>query len=254
VQPEHAWLLGTIPTLNPSGTAPVHVRKLLNDMGVEIRKEVRRGKRGPSAELERVGDNYRITLWRDHRSPHPLSTRERFSVAHELGHILLIAKFALQATTKTEYFEYERWCNEFAASLLVPDQLIVGIASYSPRAVLEFVPKVSAQCKVSLEVAGRRVVDEHKGVALMVCRQTMNAGGTRVLEVQWVAGSLPERQLQRGSHVRLDEPLGRALLPQRDASSFGGFREFVVSGGMRGVRREYLRGSEPRCMAVIAVG
>lgn len=45
-------------------------------------------------------------------------TRQRFTIAHELGHWLLIHKQA------TAIVNVEQWCDNFAAALLIPNQVV----------------------------------------------------------------------------------------------------------------------------------
>ena len=56
---------------------------------------------------------------------HLLRPRERFSVAHELGHCLAYRQFGTlpENNDSKEYWAHERCMNDFATSLLVPDWL-----------------------------------------------------------------------------------------------------------------------------------
>lgn len=52
--------------------------------------------------------------------------RQRFSLAHELGHLVLKEKGLpiIQSSLKSRDLEMERWCNEFASELLMPSAWI----------------------------------------------------------------------------------------------------------------------------------
>src|SRR5882724_1715204 len=56
---------------------------------------------------------------------HLLTPRERFSVAHELGHLIAFREFNLPpAREKNTYWTQETWMNRFAATLLIPDVVL----------------------------------------------------------------------------------------------------------------------------------
>lgn len=48
----------------------------------------------------------------------------RFCIAHELGHYFLISKFDLLPKVKSEYWQHETLCDDFARHLLAPDDLL----------------------------------------------------------------------------------------------------------------------------------
>ena len=52
--------------------------------------------------------------------------RQRFSLAHEIGHLILKENGILisQSSLKSRNLEIERWCNEFASELLMPSAWI----------------------------------------------------------------------------------------------------------------------------------
>ena len=89
-----------------------------------------------------------------------LTPRERFSIAHELGHFLafknLNAPPVLKEADPAEYRRQERCMDHFAESLLVPEWLVklwlMGVSDQEPIS-LEGLKKWSvAQCGVSGEV------------------------------------------------------------------------------------------------------
>lgn len=68
----------------------------------------------------------RTSLRLSHRDEHTLTTAERFSVAHELGHWIAHARFGVEplipgSHRNSEYWRHERTFNNFAGCLLVPD-------------------------------------------------------------------------------------------------------------------------------------
>jgi hypothetical protein len=140
-------------------------------------------------------------------------TRERFTIAHELGHILVDRAKGAQPSTEAEYWKHEDMCNRFAGALLVPT------AALKPRtttkdpaaALLSELWRVSAQCAVSQEVAARRLVEQCVLATLLMVQHVTNSKGSAVLKVRWVASSDPEVSFARRQNIFGTHPIGRAV-------------------------------------------
>ncbi|WES64098.1 ImmA/IrrE family metallo-endopeptidase [Microbacter sp. GSS18] len=100
------------------------------------------------------------------RVPKELSIeRRRFSVAHEIGHILLFSAVADQPTLvrqlrgKATFADVERLCNLGAAHVLMP----TGVVAETLRTLLpptgKSVEALATRFRVSLEAAARRIVE-----------------------------------------------------------------------------------------------
>ena len=118
-------------------TLPVDVEQLAETLGVKLQKAYL----GPglSGVLERNGEEFRITINADD----PL-TRQRFTLAHELGHYMLHRHLigdgvdddrAYRSTVGGKYYnirigpEQETEANKFAATLLMPKPMIEHVRS-----------------------------------------------------------------------------------------------------------------------------
>jgi hypothetical protein len=91
----------------------------------------------------------------------PLSARERFTVAHELGHCVVETRFGLRPTSRREYWQLEHICNEFAATLLAPPQLLQDLLREPPKTALgalAMVQELRRRTLLSFEAASRRMV------------------------------------------------------------------------------------------------
>jgi hypothetical protein len=111
--------------------------KMSNDHGIEVELNIYRDGRVREAQSEVVTTRPKITVYRrggangvmpvTPSTEHLLSPRERFSVAHELGHLFAYRRFdvrpLLRQKSPKEYRTQERCMDEFAAILLVPDWL-----------------------------------------------------------------------------------------------------------------------------------
>lgn len=222
-QDYHAYLQECATQLNPSGSHPIRVRWLLAQLGVRLEKHVvQQGQR--LAEVRRTPSGcYKVSLFRAHSRPERLSPRERFTLAHELGHVLIDIRYAWRPVTKQEYVFCEQICNSFAGALLVPAKVVAREAqsALSPAAAVVGLLRLSSECRVSPEVAGRRLVETCPGLGLLSAIRTTNARKREVLSVKWSASSSGDIHLARNVHLSWDSELGRALLTLSDTHSNG---------------------------------
>src|ERR1044072_2967664 len=94
---------------------------------------------------------------------HLLTARERFSVAHELGHFFAFKHFGALPVSKVvdpqEYREQEQCMDDFAQSLLVPDWLgqlwLASVTDQEPISLNSLKMWAASQCAVSGEVVAK---------------------------------------------------------------------------------------------------
>ena len=105
-------------------------------------------------------------IWIDHAS---VFTRQRFSIAHEIGHLLLHMGYKTNASTwkklqpgdgfhrlpKT-YTPIEQDANEFAASFLMPREVFVKVADEESNDEYFFIDKIANRFGVSEDAASYR--------------------------------------------------------------------------------------------------
>lgn len=132
---------------------PIPVRKLAEDLGIHVRFQPFVGESDVSAVLKRDGTKVVIGV----NSSHPI-TRQRFSIAHELGHYHLHKEEQLfidfsSMMTKQHSMRYrntvsgqatnreEVEANTFAAALLMPK----GMVRRELTALLDADPDLSAE-------------------------------------------------------------------------------------------------------------
>jgi hypothetical protein len=108
---------------------PVSVRDICYSLGIKIR----RSETSDHTVLSVTSSPPEIVL-AAHLRPHSrrwfpkyagsaLEARDRYAVAHELGHYLLLRAGSPMPLGRAEYFVVEDLCNEFASVLLVPDRV-----------------------------------------------------------------------------------------------------------------------------------
>lgn len=110
-------------------TAPVNVHDIAAAFGIEVRSDLALPD-DISGKIERVGlfrDRYRITTNGKHSS-----TRQRFTIAHELAHYVLhrsmigdgIVDDAMYRSNRPGWDDIERQANSYAATILMPARLV----------------------------------------------------------------------------------------------------------------------------------
>jgi len=148
-----------------------------------------------------------------------LTPRERFSVAHELGHWVAYSRLKIKPEAKGErYWEHERAVNAFAASLLVPDWLVTRWLDEVPEGmpVCPFALRkwASLQCRCSEEVVAKALVKCGSSIGfLKLLPTTRKKDGTRVLRVLCSAAGSKVRL--PSEHAHIENPDFQKLLDSR---------------------------------------
>lgn len=119
---------------------PVDVTKIAWGMGVD---QIVFGPIGTDGRLERTRDSAKIRV-QVRANPR----RKRFTIAHELGHLWL-QRERESAPRPAEHHLEERFCNAFAAALLMPEEWI-GKEARAHQPCLESLHAIAAQGDVSL--------------------------------------------------------------------------------------------------------
>ena len=132
---------------------PTDLYAVADRLGV---REVRVGEMPQDGRLEFSNGTFVVTLAR-----HTNANRRRFTFAHELGHVLLADgddEFVAHRGSVTAATDVERFCDAFAAELLVPTGWLIKFASRFPPA-LESVRAVAFCANVSKTAAFLRLRD-----------------------------------------------------------------------------------------------
>jgi len=156
-----------------------------------------------------------------------LTRRERFSVAHEIGHWIASKQIGVSQPSGTrDYWLQERWMNTFAGSLLVPEWLLQGWLAETPEE--EPVPPVAVwrwathDLHVSEEVLASAIARVRPSSAFVkLVRTSKRSDSSSVLKVQFSAADSLQVPA-RGTHIcdaHLDADLsnrsmGRKVSPQ----------------------------------------
>lgn len=157
--------------LRPATRSPfIPLVKLANELGIEVELRFYSNNKTREAQSEINSSQSRVLVYRKAaangvmqmapESEYLLTPRERFSIAHELGHCLAFKNFsALPVSKKTDPQEYrrqEKCMDDFAQALLVPDWLaklwLTTVSKEEPVSLNWLKTRAAAQCGVSSEV------------------------------------------------------------------------------------------------------
>ena len=203
-------LLGAARELNPSPSWPVDMQAIVQLVGLEL--QITRYVDKPLAAHLVIRDRPAIVI-NAKTSEDPFRNNfHRFSIAHEIGHWVVWRRLGLMPSSDSEYWQHERLCNEFAANLLLPiDILSMYVNKLRRRAVhpVHFPRSVATMGEVSWHVAARsisalpscehwylRVATQEASRFLVTC-STVERGGTYIGDrakicdndlAEWLAG------------------------------------------------------------------
>jgi Zn-dependent peptidase ImmA (M78 family) len=152
----HETLNKALSKLHPSGSWPVNVHGILSRLGVGLRFEDAQGKTPSHLQL---GHTPTIIIYRQTPAPF-LSTKERFSIAHELAHWIVWRRFGSVPSSETEYWLHETVCNDFAAKLLVAPRTLQDYIAQQVKDNVDpiyFPRNVAKSADVSWEVAAKSI-------------------------------------------------------------------------------------------------
>ena len=163
-----------------------------------------------------------------------LTRKERFSVAHELGHVFLIRHFGWNPLAGEEHRICERLCNQFAAALLVPEKYLCSIQAKSAADIFKSIVLLSRICKASNQVVARRITERYSNVGIMSGLPKTNVAGARVIRVTWSTGQVLGEMINPHTHLNLTSPIGRLFSsvlnetgPRGEFSQPNGYDVFV---------------------------
>ena len=136
---------------------PLDLTRLCRELGVGLRVERADGRR--RGALMTRGRRMEVVVMRDHDRPVPISGQERFTIAHELGHFLILNEVHILPQRESEYWLLEELCNRFASALLIPDSVVADVPEPVCAAdVAEAVNAVARRADVTAEPAARVLV------------------------------------------------------------------------------------------------
>ena len=143
--------------LSDAHCLPLDLAVVCRQLGVGLRVAPADGQR--RGALMRRGRSWEVVLMRRDVQPAAISAHERFTIAHELGHYVLLREAQFRPQRDAEYWLGERLCNHFASRLLIPPRILAGVAE--PATAVELagaVNEVATRAGVTAEPAARALV------------------------------------------------------------------------------------------------
>jgi len=135
---------------------PVDLVAVCRELGVGLRVAPADGPR--RGALMRAGRGWEVVVMRPRGPSGDISPQERFTIAHELGHLILMRETPFRIQRDADYWLAEELCNRFASGLLIPQRLLSDLAE--PRSSTELaasVSEVARMAAVTFEPAARAV-------------------------------------------------------------------------------------------------
>ncbi len=89
----------------------------------------------------------------------PISRRERFTIAHEIGHFILLEEAGFRPRRRRDYWLGEALCQQFASRLLIRFSVVEESGPCgSSNELMAAVNRIARQANVSAEPAARALV------------------------------------------------------------------------------------------------
>lgn len=209
--------------LRPPGQRFIPVLKIAHQLGVRVCVRLERGCIRQTARIELATTTPTIYMTRqspiegdrrlERHEDHLLTPRERFSVAHELGHLVAFRELQVSpARERSEYWVQEECMHGFAAALLMPESLVDDWLSSVPvgEPVSPFALRHWARntAKLSEEVVATQLCQRRPEIGFMkVVSTRRQKDNGEVLHVLFAASgehlSLPRTH----SHIKDEELL-----------------------------------------------
>lgn len=206
------WLFGCAERIRGDNHGKIDLAPILSELSISIQERSSSG--NTSARLSRSeGKVYSILLTRGKSVGLEFSARERFTIAHELAHVLLGRKFGW-FPLKSEgrpYYECEEMCQEFAARLLIDRKTLRNLRLETPFDLLRSIKVVSARFDVSEQAAARSVVESIGNCCIFRCQRKLNSKKSPVFSVLWCYSKISVIEMGRGKHLAETDELGRRL-------------------------------------------
>jgi hypothetical protein len=213
----HEHLLAAARALRPVGKPFVSVLKVAHELGATVKLRLERSRAVSTAQIDvrdrppniilyrpaSVDGEREVRLWEEGL----LTPRERFSVAHELGHWIVYREFKTGIhSDKRMYWMQEEAINAFAGLLLVPDWLVARwfeeIPTGTPVPPFALRYWANTQCRCSEEVVAKSLAHGRNSIGFLKLLVTKRArDGSHVLKVLCSAGGSALSLPSEHSHI-----------------------------------------------------
>jgi IrrE N-terminal-like domain len=192
-------LLRDAADLGAGRTLPLDVPELIGELGLSLAFEAPVGRRAAHGMLRRRESGWQIVI-----NAATAPTRQRYTMAHELGHYLIEARTGYRPETSRAYWMVEEVCQAFAASLLSPSRVVsaaIGAEPFDADRVVPAIDRVMVRTGLSLEAAARRIAETAADPLAIVA---LDVGGRKPISAMlaWAHANIALASIARGQKVR----------------------------------------------------
>jgi hypothetical protein len=225
-------LLGLARELRPADRPLASVIDVADGLGVAICIQLHTGTKPTFAQIDLLDRPPKIIIYRGARvngerritkgDDNLLTSRERFSVAHELGHWVAYRHLGIRPQAdRRQYWDHERVMNAFAGCLLAPEWLVTrwlaGVPEGTPVPPFAVRHWATSECRSSEEVVTKAIARHRASVGFLKLLHTRKSNGSHVLQVLCsVSGNGLQLPKER-SHI--DSPELLDLLKRRESGT-----------------------------------
>jgi hypothetical protein len=201
---------------------PIDVEGLLGELGIGLRFAAESGavRRGG---LTRIDSTWEIVV---NQAAAMTRERQRFTIAHELGHYFIEARFNYRPRSTREYWAIEQLCQAFAAELLAPSHLVESLIGSgrpsTPEQILDALPVVANTLGVSIEVAAGRIVRNVRNLVGLAAVDVLQSSGQPAVDIPtllWVWANQPWICGGRGKQIARRHALAVGVSRLRDLAA-----------------------------------
>lgn len=124
------------------------------------------------------------------------SAQERYWIAHEIGHYILANLCSAAPLGRSEYWQFENLCDDFARQLLIPKDVINRLPESitSPKEALKWSSDIAKDTFVPWPTAAWRITELHPEFAMLNVTMRTRQGQ---LALRINASTLARKQLQK---------------------------------------------------------
>ena len=223
-------VVGHVDRIRSPNLVPVDLVAILREqnVGLAFRHEGS-GKHGLGF-LIHEGSQTTVVVRRDPGRAGALSARERFTIAHEIGHLVWDQRVGVPATGQRDYWLLESICNEFAGHLLVPTLLLqeqLGSCPEYPRDLIRLARELTGRYGVSMPVMAKRLVDIEPNLLLAEIVLPTIASSRNLGRLSWIAQRGSWISINAGAQISEKETLA-TLVFQHAVSKWGEVKETTL--------------------------
>lgn len=186
----------------------VDIENLCRKLRVEVVRAT--GEKNKDGYLTQTGNSYKISISRENAEKKEYTPSERFIIAHEIGHLLLIRKFSLNPKDEGDYWQIENLCDYFARKLLLPNDYMaekINKIKLDLRNILGLTNAIAKETHAPWPAIAHRIVEFEPALAFF--KVTISYSNKKPIFLMNMS-TLHNKKIQN-TKFSIDNELGRLL-------------------------------------------